>query len=353
MSAKHTLWKTLSCDLTAEEVNTYSQELASVTTEQAEIEAEKKDILSSFTARLNKCAADRIVLARKITTKKEDRQVECDLDFDYAKGMVYTVRTDTGVTIAQRKLSEDERQQWLDLDAEEGRRQEAEDRRNDSAAAGTAGNVIEGEILQIEHRPAEETATESEISVCSNTECRHHDADEPNGCAECENVYECDQCKPTGTAETSEECSRCQVAGCGNCCRDCKDICNNQQVCLVEEAEEEKKQAELAEFARRDSICKEWRFCEHKDICFTSENEINGTCFKDEPHMTPLTEEQEKRIKALSGTSSDDCKVSLQYTTDMRVLLAALEIVTQRDEKTKAKYISARINQLEKTGVTP
>lgn len=352
MSTKHTLWKTLSCDLTGEEVNTYSQELASVTTEQAEIEAEKKDILSSFTARLNKCAADRIVLARKITTKKEDRQVECDLDFDYAKGMVYTVRTDTGVTIAQRKLSEDERQQWLDLDAEEGRRQEAEDRRNETAAAGTAGNVIEGEILQIEHKPAEDTDTE--ISVCSNTECSHYDADEPNGCAECENVYECDQCKPTGTAaETSEECSRCQVAGCGNCCRDCKNICNNQQICLVEEAEEEKKQAELAEFARRDSICKEWRFCDHKGICFMPENEINGTCFKDEPHLIPLTELQEKSIRRLTGTSANDCKISLTHEYDMRVLLASLEIVTERGAKTQAKFISARINQLEKTEVAP
>lgn len=116
--SKHTLWKTLSCDLTPDEIAQYSQDLARITGEQSEIEAEKKEVMSNFAAKINKCVADGRVLARKIITKKEDRQVECDLEYDYAAGQVYTVRTDTGVTIDQRKLTDEERQERLDLEGE-------------------------------------------------------------------------------------------------------------------------------------------------------------------------------------------------------------------------------------------
>jgi len=282
MSKKHTLWKSLSCDLTSEEIATYSQELASVTGEQAEIEAEKKEVMSSFAAKLNKCIADGRVLARKIITKKEDRQIECDLDFDYAKGMVFTVRTDTGVTIGQRKLSDDERQQWLDLEGEQDRQQAAEEKLEEQGAP-TAAPVIEGELLQIEHKAG------PEVSVCGSTGCSHYDADEPNGCTENENVYECDQCTPAA-AELSPECVQCRSSHpeCDQCCMACADICNNQQYCLVEEAAEEKRQAEEVENDRRTGICKTWEECEHKDICFLPENEIAGVCYKDEPDKLPV-----------------------------------------------------------------
>lgn len=117
--SKHTMYKNLPCDLSTTEIATYSEELAKITNQQAEIEAEKKEVLSDFTAKLNKCVADGRVLARKITTKKEDRHVECDLDFDYVKGMVYIVRSDTGATIDQRKLTDDERQERLDFEREQ------------------------------------------------------------------------------------------------------------------------------------------------------------------------------------------------------------------------------------------
>lgn len=116
--SKHTMYRNLPCDLTENEIATYSQELTKITSTQAEIEAEKKEVMSDFTAKLNKCLADARVLARKITTKKEDRHIECDLDFDYVKGIVYTVRCDTGKTIDQRKITDDERQEYLDFKGE-------------------------------------------------------------------------------------------------------------------------------------------------------------------------------------------------------------------------------------------
>ena len=320
--SKHTLWKNLSCDLTQDEISQYSQELARITGEQSEIEAQKKEVMSDFAAKLNKCTADGRVLARKIITKKEDRQVECDLEFDYKTGMVYTVRCDNGVTIDQRKLTEDERQQCLDLDGEESRRQEAEDKRNDVSVAPP---IIEGEIPQIEHKPGDETG-EDEISICYNIECSHYDAAEPNGCAECENVYECDQVVKAEQNGAPAECAQCHSArpDCEKCCNTCESICNNQQFCLVEEIKEQKQQAELAEFARRDGICKDWRFCDHKDICFLPENEIAGICFKDEPHRIPATETENKAAAHAKSTNTIELPVeAFADKSPLRKIMAA------------------------------
>lgn len=243
--SKHTMWKSLSCDLTAEEVSTYSMELANATIERNEIESEKKEIMSNFTARINKCNADGAVLSRKIQTRKEDRQVECDLDFDYAKGMVYTIRTDTGVTIGQRKLTDDERQQWLDLDAEEGRRQEAADKRDNATADN--GPVIEGEILQIEYAPDGGTpdshnADEPEITICGNDVCHYHDATEGNGCKQYEMVWECKQAvqeTPDERATLTALCEQCKNMhpSCADCCSKCVNTCNTIQNCRWPNAE--------------------------------------------------------------------------------------------------------------------
>lgn len=218
---KQSMWKTLSCDLTPDEINLYSQELAVTTTEQAEIEAEKKEVLSTFTARLNKCIADGRVLARKITTKKEDRQVECDLDFDYARGMVYTVRTDTGVTIAQRKLSDEERQEWLDLDGEQ-----------DEQELSNQGENIPKNI------------PESDCEPCPKCEGDGYYIEDGLDDAGGEVFCDC----PAGIAAREENkptdptCQRCHEAHpeCGSCCELCKDQCNLSQTCLLKEAEEEK-----------------------------------------------------------------------------------------------------------------
>lgn len=259
---QHTLWKTLSCDLLPEEVATYSQELAIITTEQSEIEAEKKEVMSTFTARLNKCIADGRVLARKITTRKEDRQVECDLEFDYAKGMVYTVRLDTGVTISQRKLTDDERQERLDFEGEEERQQELEETRSDSPEPVCP--KCEGDGFYIEDgidNGGGEVFCDCPAGIAAQKE----------------------------NAPTNPICQRCHSAhpDCGACCKLCLRPCNAAQVCLVEEAELEQQEATEAEESRRDAICKDWRDCEHKDICFTDQNEEDGHCFVSNPEKIP------------------------------------------------------------------
>lgn len=258
--SKHTLWKTLSCDLTLDEISKYSQELARITGEQSEIEAEKKEVMSNFAAKLNKCVADGRVLARKIITKKEDRQVECDLDFDYAKGMVYTVRADTGVTIDQRKLTDDERQERPDFEGEQDKQQADEEKREEEYLADCQA------MDRDEHNP-----DEPDITICGNVNCFYSDQTEGNGCKQYEEVWTCKQ--------AFQEIATCGICGnAGEIIEDGKNngYCDCQYGVALQEQE--------AENTRRDGICKTWTECEYKDICFTEQNDVLGICFTDEPH---------------------------------------------------------------------
>lgn len=226
MREQHYITKQLSCDLTAGEVATYSNELAAATQLQAEIEAEKKEVMSDFTARLNKCIADSRVLARKITNRKEDRQVECDLDFDYTKGVVFVVRTDTGVTIDQRKMTDEERQERLDFEEAEDKAAQAED---------AAQPLPEG----VEKMETAEAPTEV-VTICHATACSFYSLGDANHCNRYEHAYEC-----------------LEVVG---------------EVARMEDA------PELTD-AEKDAICHEWRECGLQEKCFT---ENPDSCLKNE-----------------------------------------------------------------------
>jgi hypothetical protein len=136
--------RTLSCDLTQDEISAYSNELAITIQLKQETESHKKEVMSDFTAKLNKCDADAYMLSRKINNRREDRQIECDWELDYPNGKAYLIRMDTGVTIDSRKLTDEERQQRFDLEGEE-------DQYPDTAP--TNETIIDGEILTIEHNP--------------------------------------------------------------------------------------------------------------------------------------------------------------------------------------------------------
>lgn len=54
-------------------------------------------------------------------------------------------------------------------------------------------------------------------------------------------------------------------------------------------------------------------------------------------------------VNGLVHTSTDDCKISLQYVNDASLLNEALLLATGLGYKTKAKHISSRIKQIEKS----
>lgn len=285
---KHNLF----CDLTDHELVQKGEEIVSLYKANSELDMNKKRL----SAAIKRNDEDIEELLKIVDSKKEERQVECVWVWFWEMDTKKLVRVDTFTTVRAEVIKEWERQGKLDEYPEES---PSEIELMARQAAAKSDDLPE----------QTEAVSGDAITICGNTNCERYSADEPNHCDECEMVWECDRATAEDTNSTA-----------------------------VDEEEH----------ARRESICATWTECEHQGICFTPENEEAGTCFKDEPHLIQLTEDQQRRIMTLTNTSADDCKTSLNFEKDMKVLLACLEIVTDREEKTKAKHLSARINQLEK-----
>lgn len=107
--------RSLVVNLTEQEIMEYSKELARTTTLQAEIEEEKKTVTSSFKEKLDRCISDSRSLARKISTRQDYREVECEWRFDYNRRVKTLFRMDTWEQVEERKLTADELQDELDF----------------------------------------------------------------------------------------------------------------------------------------------------------------------------------------------------------------------------------------------
>jgi hypothetical protein len=144
-------------NLTEDEITRCSQDLARVTTQQAELEEEKKTVTSGFKEKIDRCVSDSRCLARKISTRQDVREVECEWRMDYTARMAYLYRIDTLEEVERRKLTADELQEELKFKATD------------------------------DVDPAEE----DEVTTCTNIDCKDFDKSEPNGCAMLVHVCEC------------------------------------------------------------------------------------------------------------------------------------------------------------------
>lgn len=112
-------FRDLPCKLTGEELRNYSDTLAAKTAERSELEDAKKQAASNYKARIDAIEADNNLLARKIQTRSENRQVECMWGFDWEEGIAYLRRTDTWELADRRKITDFDRQQFFVLPQEE------------------------------------------------------------------------------------------------------------------------------------------------------------------------------------------------------------------------------------------
>ena len=107
----------LQVELTDSEVHAASMELAELTARLAALEEEKKAVASSYKERMDRIVCDTRSLARKVTTGKDVREVECRVMADYDRAVAITYRNDTSAEVTRRPLSELERQRPLEFDA--------------------------------------------------------------------------------------------------------------------------------------------------------------------------------------------------------------------------------------------
>jgi hypothetical protein len=97
-------------DLTVEELADRGRLLGEKNSELRLLDEEKKRVAKEYDARMKVCLMEVMRHEAAISSKSEYRPVECIHNYDYDKGLVYTVRTDTGEEISSRVMSADERQ---------------------------------------------------------------------------------------------------------------------------------------------------------------------------------------------------------------------------------------------------
>lgn len=91
-------------DLNAREV-----ELSIVT------ESERKEVAAKYKAKIEGHSNEIKRLSRIISSGIEYREVECEKQFDWAKGIVQIVRLDTGEVVDERPMKPEEEQRTLDM----------------------------------------------------------------------------------------------------------------------------------------------------------------------------------------------------------------------------------------------
>ncbi len=112
-------YRDLSCKLTGEELRNYSDTLAAKTAERSELEDAKKQASSNYKARIDAIEAENNLLARKIQTRSENRQVECAWEFDWEDGIAHLRRNDTWELVDKKKITDFDRQQFFVIPQEE------------------------------------------------------------------------------------------------------------------------------------------------------------------------------------------------------------------------------------------
>jgi hypothetical protein len=105
----------LSCALTEEEVAKYSQEMAELNQRKVEVEAEKKEKMKDYGAKLQHLESGVNVLGRKVITKKEARDVNCFWEFNFDEGEKVLYRKDTGERVKGETISAMERQRHMEF----------------------------------------------------------------------------------------------------------------------------------------------------------------------------------------------------------------------------------------------
>lgn len=144
----------LSCQLNEVEWNNRANELADAINKHENEVQRKKDVMKQINADVSKAAALVSKLGNVVATRREQRDVTVEVTYDYEKGLVKKVRTDTNEEISTREMTSNERQSGLfdnmAVDA------------NDAIEETRAAERAEDEAAPAEPAPAEPDTAEEE-----------------------------------------------------------------------------------------------------------------------------------------------------------------------------------------------
>lgn len=107
--------KSLSCNLTDEELLAYSKELAKASQDKEGTDRKRKEVADDYKAQITKLDAEISILSRKIGNGYEHRDIECYWLYDWAASRKSLIRTDTGEIVQMAAIEESEKQKNLNL----------------------------------------------------------------------------------------------------------------------------------------------------------------------------------------------------------------------------------------------
>jgi hypothetical protein len=106
----------LKVDLTDKEKMDASQKLALVTRELSQEKLNKAEVMKNFSAKIAKLEAGIQEFATMVNDGFKFAYVKCIRRFNFKEGKKYLIRIDTGEIIDQEKISDEERQEKLNLE---------------------------------------------------------------------------------------------------------------------------------------------------------------------------------------------------------------------------------------------
>lgn len=102
--------ESLPCELTDVERLDYADKLAEANDAVERAIENKKSAVQTMNAEIKLAVAHRDNINNKVATKREYRDVDVELKFDFGAKTVSKTRTDTGETISSRPMTEKEKQ---------------------------------------------------------------------------------------------------------------------------------------------------------------------------------------------------------------------------------------------------
>ncbi len=115
MIEKKDIWRSLKWFFTEKEQLSMACSFANHHREKMRLEGELSSIKKQYASDIEKQDAEISSLAERLNTGWEMRRTECEEDKDFSNGTVTIWRKDTGVSVEDRPMTAEERQQTLPL----------------------------------------------------------------------------------------------------------------------------------------------------------------------------------------------------------------------------------------------
>lgn len=107
---KEEVTENLKCMLTEEEIRQAGETTAKLIQDRGQLEKDKKSVMAGFKAKIDACEAGIIDNSNKVRDKYEYRDVLCEKQHNFTDYTIRVVRSDTGMTVENRKMNLTEKQ---------------------------------------------------------------------------------------------------------------------------------------------------------------------------------------------------------------------------------------------------